>query len=115
MTVGLLVNWVSLNFNKKISLCTAYNIFSILNYSKIRAKKLSNKICKETLTNFREELSNLIISKDENTIILYENEAIVTSEAYATAIWTKVGVQPIVKTLQDGTRKRSVVFGATNA
>ena len=113
-TGELLVNWVSLNFNKKISLGTAYNIFSRLNYSKTRAKKSSNKIDKETLTNFREELSNLIISKDENTVILYEDEAIVTSEPSATAVWTKVGVQPIVKTLPGGTRKRAVVFGATN-
>lgn len=113
-TGELLVKWININFNKKISLGTAYNILSRLNYSKTRAKKLSNKIDKEILTNFREELSNLIISKDENTILLYEDEAIVTSEPSATAVWTKVGVQPIVKTLPTGTRQRAVVFGATN-
>ena len=113
-TGELLVKWISLNLNKKISLGTAYNIFFRLNYSKTRAKKLSNKIDKETLNNFREGLSNLIKSKDENTVILYEDEAIVTSEPSATAVWTKVGIQPIVKTLPTGTRKRAVVFGATN-
>ncbi len=53
-TGKLLVKWIGLNFNKKISLGTAYNIFIRLNCSKTRAKKLSSKINKETLTNFRE-------------------------------------------------------------
>lgn len=66
------------------------------------------------MSNFREELSNFIIAKDENTIVLYEDEAIITSEPSATAVWTKVRVQPIIKTLPTGTRKRAVVFGATN-
>ncbi len=113
-TGELLVKWIDLNFNKKVSLGTAYNIFIRLNYSKTRDKKLSNKISKETLTNFREKLSNLIKLKHENTVVLYEDEAIVTSEPSATAVWTKVGVQPIVKTLPTGARKRVVVFGATN-
>jgi transposase len=52
-TGELLVKWISLNLNKKISLGTAYNIFFRLNYSKTRAKKLSNKIDKETLNNIR--------------------------------------------------------------
>ncbi|MPQ42957.1 IS630 family transposase [Clostridium tarantellae] len=113
-TGELLVKWISLKFDKKISIGTAYNIFKQLNYSKTRAKKSSKKADEETLNKFREDFSNLINSKSEDTVILYEDEAIVTSETSATSVWTKVGTQPIVKTLPTGTRKRKVIYGATN-
>ncbi|MGL5245390.1 MAG: IS630 family transposase [Sarcina sp.] len=113
-TGEILVKWINLKFNKKISIGTAYNIFKKLKYSKTRAKKLSKRADSETLNKFRDDFSNLINSKSEDTVILYEDEAIVTSEPSATSVWTKVGTQPIVKTLPTGTRKRKVIYGATN-
>ncbi|MGL5244594.1 MAG: IS630 family transposase [Sarcina sp.] len=113
-TGEILVKWVELKFNKKISIGTAYNIFKKLKYSKTRAKKLSKRADSKTLNNFRESFSKLIDSKSQDTVILYEDEAIVTSEPSATSVWTKIGKQPIIKTLPTGTRKRKVIFGATN-
>ena len=51
--------------------------------------------------------------KDENTVILYEDEAIFTTEPTVTAIWTKEGHQGVVET-SGGKRDRAVVFGAVN-
>lgn len=113
-TGELLNEWIKINFNKEISLKTVYNIFKRLNFTKTRAKKVSKKADIETLNTFREDFSNLINSKDENTIILYEDEAIVTSEPSSTSVWTKKGAQPVIKTLPIGTRKRVVIYGATS-
>ena len=51
--------------------------------------------------------------KDENTIILYEDEAIFTSEPTIASMWTKQGEQGIVPTSGES-RKRTVIFGAVN-
>jgi transposase len=111
----LLVAWVEIKFKKSISIGTAYNILHELNYSKTRAKKMNKSVDKEILEAFREQLDNLLNSKDENTVILYEDEAIITSEPTATSVWSKVGTQPIVKTGSGGTRERAVIFGAVNS
>lgn len=113
-TGTLLALWIKENFNKVISLGTAYNLFHQLDYSKTRPKKMSAKVDKNTLEEFRDNLDNLLESKDENTVILYEDEAIVTSEPTTSAVWSKVGTQTVVKT-NGGTRKRTVIFGAVNS
>ena len=84
-----------------------------MRYSKTRAKKQNKKRDAEKAEKFREELEKIVETKDENTIILYEDEAIFTSEPTATSVWTKVGEQPIVQTSGE-TRKRIVIFGAVN-
>lgn len=111
----LLAKWIKDTFNKAVSIVTAYNILHQLNYSKTRAKKMNKEVKKEVLEDFRENLDNLLTSKDKNTVILYEDEAIVTSEATATSVWSKIGTQPIVETGATGTRKRAVIFGAVNS
>ncbi|MFL0194803.1 IS630 family transposase [Clostridium sp. WILCCON 0269] len=113
-TGNLLVAMVKNQFNKIISLGTAYNILHKLNYSKTRPKKMDKRVDKETLENFRDKLDDLLELKDENTEILYEDEAIITSEPTITRIWSKVGDQTVVKTNSSGTRQRTVVFGAVN-
>lgn len=113
-TGNLLTIWIKEKYNKVISLGTSYNILHKLDYSKTRPKKMSAKVDKDTLEDFRDKLDNLLKSKDENTVILYEDEAIITSEPTTTAVWSKVGVQTVVKT-NGGTRKRTVVFGAVNS
>ena len=109
----VLVKWVYSRFNKEISLKTSYNILHRLKYSKTRAKRQNKKADPEQAEEFREKVRAVIETKDENTIILYEDEAIFSSEPTATSVWTKVGVQPIVKTHGE-TRKKAIVFGAVN-
>lgn len=109
----ILVEYVKKRFDKTIKIGTAYKIFHRLRYSKTRAKKQNKKRNAEEAEEFREKLKKIIESKDENTIILYGDEAIFTSEPTANSVWTKVGEQPIVET-GSGTRKRTVVFGAVN-
>lgn len=112
-TGNLLTMWVKNKFNKTISLGTAYNLLHQLNFSKTRPKKMSAKVDKAILEGFRDNIDNVLESKDENTVILYEDEAIITSEPTTTAVWSKVGTQTVVKT-NGGTRKRTVIFGAVN-
>lgn len=105
--------WIYQRFTKDVTVQTCYNILHRLRYSKTRAKKQNKKRDPEEAEKFREELEKIIETKDEDTIILYQDEAIFTSEPTATSVWTKVGEQPIVKTPGE-TRKRIVIFGAVN-
>ena len=109
----ILVEWIYRSFNKKVSLQTAYNILHKLNFSKTRAKRQNKKADPEAAEEFREKLRTVMETKDEDTMILYEDEAIFSSEPTATSVWTKVGVQAIVKTHGE-TRKNAVVFGAVD-
>jgi transposase len=112
-TAPILMVYVEQQYNKKISQSTAYNIFRRLNYTKTRPKKQNKKMNPEAAEEFREKIEKLVAEKDENTIILYEDEAIFTSEPTITAMWTKQGEQGIVPTSGE-TRKRQVIFGAVN-
>jgi len=109
----ILVEYIKKRFQKTIKIGTSYKIFHRLRYSKTRAKKQNKNRNPEEAEEFREKLGKIIETKDENTIILYQDEAIFTSEPTANSVWTKVGEQPIVET-DSGTRKRTVVFGAVN-
>ncbi|WP_446899645.1 hypothetical protein ACSVC9_07105 [Clostridium sp. LBM24168] len=73
-------------FNKTIALGTAYNITHHLNYSKTRPKKTDKRVNKELLEDFRASLDDLLEAKTEDTVILYEDEAIITSDPTTTAI-----------------------------
>jgi len=112
-TAPILTEYVKKQYNKKISRGTAYNIFHRLNYTKTRPKKQNKKADPEKAEEFRGELEKAVAEKDENTIILYEDEAIFTSEPTTCAMWTKKGEQGIVPTSGE-TRKRTVIFGAVN-
>ena len=109
----MLVKYVKKQLGKDIKIGTAYNILNRLNYSKTRAKKQNKARNPEEVEEFRENLEKIIAEKDEDTIILYQDEGIFTSEPTATSVWTKVGEQPIVPTV-GGERKRTVIFGAVN-
>ena len=109
----VLMKYIMQKFNKTISQSTGYNIFARLRYTKTRPKKQNKKLDPEEAEKFRSELEKTIAEKDENTIILYEDEAIFTSEPTTTAMWTKRGEQGIVPTSGDH-RKRTVIFGAVN-
>lgn len=112
-TAPILMSYIEREYAKKISQSTAYNIFHRLNYTKTRPKKQNKKMDAEAAEEFREKMEKLVTEKDENTVILYEDEAIFTSEPTITAMWTKQGEQGIVPTNGE-TRKRQVIFGAVN-
>ena len=112
-TGPLLKESIKKRFNKEISRRTSYNIFARLRYTKTRPKKQNKKIDAKKVEEFREDMEKTITEKDENTIILYEDEAIFTSEPTTTAIWTKKGEQGVIPT-SGGTRERTVIFGAVN-
>lgn len=107
-TGPLLKNWISQRFGKMVSRTTSYNILNRLGYSKTRPKRKSKKADPDKEDEFRKEIAALISSKDENTIILYEDEAIFTSEPTITEMWTKKGHQAMIETSGE-TRKRVVV------
>lgn len=109
----VLMKYIEQQFNKAISQSTGYNIFARLRYTKTRPKKQNKKLDPEKAEEFRDELEKTVVEKNENTIILYEDEAIFTSEPTTTAMWTKKGEQGIVQTSSE-TRKRTVIFGAVN-
>ena len=109
----VLMKYIDKQYKKKISEGTAYNIFRRLNYTKTRPKKQNKKADPEKAEEFRGEMEKTIGEKDENTLILYEDEAIFTSEPTTCAMWTKKGEQGIVSTSGES-RKRTVIFGAVN-
>ena len=112
-TAPILMEYIWKRFGKKISDGTAYNIFRRLKYTKTRPKKQNKKVNKEEAEKFREEIEKIVTEKDENTVILYEDEAIFTSEPTITEMWTKQGEQGIVPTSGE-TRKRTAISGAVN-
>jgi transposase len=109
----ILMEYVSRTYSKSISQSTAYNIFHRLNYTKTRPKKKNKKADPEKAEEFRGELELTLAELDDDTIILYEDEAIFTSEPTICAMWTKRGEQGIVPTSGES-RKRTVIFGAVN-
>jgi transposase len=109
----VLMKYILKAYNKKISQSTAYNIFARLRYTKTRPKKKNKKADAEKAEKFREEMELTIAELDDETMILYEDEAIFTSEPTVCAMWTKKGEQGIVPTSGE-TRKRTVIFGAVN-
>lgn len=77
-----------------------------------RPKKQCKNADPEKQSSFKQELQELIETADENTVILYEDEAIVTNEPTVTHKWALKGEQPVVSTDSKGSRERRVIFGA---
>ena len=112
-TADLLRQWIEKRFGKAMVMMTANRIMHRLGYSKTRAKKQNRNVDIELAEAFRETIGKMAENKDEDTVILYEDETIISSEPSATSVWTKVGSQAIVPTT-GGSRKRQVIFGAVN-
>lgn len=112
-TADLLRQWIEKKFGKSMVMMTANRIMHRLNYSKTRSKKQNRDVDIELAEAFRETVGKMVENKDEDTVILYEDEMILSSEPSTTSVWTKVGSQAIVPTT-GGSRKRQVIFGAAN-
>lgn len=59
-------------------------------------------------------MKDLLKNCDDDTVILYEDEAIITDEPTTTLKWALKGKQPIIPTDSKGLRQRMVMFGAVN-
>lgn len=92
---------------------TANRIMHRFSYSKTRSKKQNRNVDIELAGAFRETIGKMVENKDEDTVILYEDEMILSSEPSTTSVRTKVGSQAIIPTT-GGSRKRKVIFGAAN-
>jgi transposase len=113
-TIPLLTQWIKDTFNIEYSESNVYKIVEKLNYSKIRPRKRDKRVNQQALEDFKEKLSDIIEKKAPDTVILYEDEAVITSEPTLTSMWAKKGSHPIVNTDTSHSRKRQVVYGAVD-
>lgn len=113
-SIPLLAQWIEEQFGIHYSESNVYKIVEKLNYSRIRPRKRDKRVNQQILDDFKEKFMDTLASKTEDTVILYEDEAIITSEPTTTAIWAKRGSRPIVKTDTSKKRDRKVIFGAVN-
>lgn len=113
-TIPLLCHWLKFSLGVTFSKQGLYNFVIRNGFSKVRPKKQNKNINPEEAAKFKADLAQIIENKSDNTVILYEDEAIVTDEPTITAKWVKKGSRPIVSTDTKGSRKHKVIFGAVN-
>jgi transposase len=113
-TIPLLHHWLKFKLGKEFSQQGLYNFVIRNGFSKVRPKKQNKNFNPEEAAEFKANLAQVIKNKTDDTVILYEDEAIVTDEPTITAKWVRKGSHPIVDTDTRGSRKRKVIFGAVN-
>jgi len=113
-TMPLLKMWISKQFGVNYSAGSLYDLVHRIGYSLQRPKKQCKNADPEKQEAFKKELKDLVDNADDDTVILYEDEAIITDEPTTTCKWAPIGKQPVVQTNSKGSRKRKVIFGACN-
>lgn len=113
-SMPVLAIWIKNNFNITYKPQSLYDIVHKLGFTLQRPKKQSKNFDPELKEEFKKDVQKLVNTSDENTIILYEDEAIVTSEPSTTSKWALTGKQPVVSTNSKGPRSRKIIFGAVN-
>jgi transposase len=106
--------WISREFGINYSASSLYDLVHRIGFSMQRPKKKCKNADPEKQEAFKKELKDLVENADDDTVILYEDEAIITDEPTTTGKWAPVGKQPVVQTNSKGSRKRRVIFGACN-
>ena len=106
--------WINREFGVKYAASGLYDLIHRIGYSMQRSKKQCRNADSEKQEPFKKELKNLVEKADDDTVILYEDEAIITDEPTTTCKWALVGKQPVMQTNSKGSRKRKVIFGACN-
>lgn len=106
--------WISREFGINYAACSLYDLVHRIGYSMQRPKKQCKNADSVKQESFKNELKELVENADDDTVILYEDEAIITDEPTTTGKWAPIGKQPIVQTNSKGSRKRRVIFGACN-
>jgi transposase len=113
-TIPLLKIWINKQWGITYKASSLYDVVHNLGFTLQRPKKQSRNAKKELKDQFKQELQELLDTADDDTIILYEDEAIITDEPTTTAKWALKGNQPVVATESSKSRERTVMFGAVN-
>jgi len=113
-TMSVLKIWIKREFGVNYAAGSLYDLVHRIGYSLQRPKKQCKNADPEKQEAFKKELKELVENSDDDTVILYEDEAIITDEPTTTCKWAPIGKQPVVQTNSKGSRKRKVIFGACN-
>ncbi len=113
-TIPLLKIWINKQWGIIYKASSLYDVVHKLGFTLQRPKKQSRNAKKELQDEFKQELQELLDTADDDTVILYEDEAIITDQPTTTAKWALKGNQPIVATESSKSRERTVMFGAVN-
>lgn len=113
-SMPLLKRWISKQWGINYHPGSLYDIVHGLGFTLQRPKKQSKNAKKQLQEQYKQELQELVAELDDDIVILYEDEAIITDEPTTTLKWSLKGYQPIVPTDSRGSRKRAVMFGAVN-
>lgn len=113
-TMPVLKQWISKKFGVNYSEGSMYKFVRRLGFTMQRPKKQCKNADPVKQEAFKKELKELVDTADDDTVILYEDEAIITDEPTTTGKWAPVGKQPVVQTDGKGSRNRKIIFGACN-
>lgn len=113
-SMSVLKIWINKRFGAKYALSSLYDLVHRLGFSMQRPKKQCKNADTKKQEEFKKELKRIIDTSDDDTVILYEDEAILTSEPTTIGKWAPVGEQPIIPTDSKGSRQRRVIYGACN-
>jgi transposase len=113
-TIPMLKRWIDKNLHIIYKPSSLYDVVHNLGFTIQRPKKQNRNVDPQLQEQFKKELKDLVEETDNNTVILYEDEAIITDEPTATRKWALKGKQPVIPTDSRGPRKRKVMFGAVN-
>lgn len=113
-TMPLLKRWIGKQWGIHYKVSSLYDVVHNLEFSLQRPRKQSRNAKKELQEQFKADLRDLLETCDDDTVILYEDEAVITDEPTTTLKWAPKGKQPIVPTDNVGSRERFVMFGAVN-
>jgi len=110
----LLKLWINKQWGINYKVSSLHDVVHNLGFTLQRPKKQSRNAKKELREQYTDELKELLANVDDDTVILYEDEAIITDEPTVTVKWALKGNQPIVATESSRSRHRTVMFGAVN-
>lgn len=113
-TMPILKKWISKRFGINYAEGSLYGFMQRLGFSMQRPKKQCKNADPQKQEAFKKELKDLVENADDDIVILYEDEAIITDEPTITGKWAPIGKQPVVQTNSKGSRKRKVIYGACN-
>lgn len=98
-TMPLLKKWISKEFGINYAAGSLYGLVHRIGFSLQRPKKQCRNANPEEQASFKNELKELVDNADDDTVILYEDEAIITTDEPTTTYkWAPVGKQPVVQT-----------------
>lgn len=114
-TMPVLKSWINKNLHINYKAGSLYDIVHNIGFTLQRPKKQDRKANPKLQEQFKKELKDSIETSDDNTVILYEDESIITDEPTTTRKWALKNNQPIIATDSHGPRKRRVIFGAVSS